>query len=148
MTPQCPLSLAPAVEFFGLRFFKTAPCFLQTEVSTTHCPSWPKAMDVHVSVATTPNLSLWVKSLYNIYSEMFAQFQSVCFDELEKHLSVLTPVSSGTALIFACLPSSKRILQTVTLKEVGFQPWIEKSKCYMSAETSIYNLEVEGILLE
>lgn len=79
-------------------------------------------MDVHVSVATTPNLSLWVKSLYNIYSEMFAQFQSVCFDELEKHLSVLTPVSSGTALIFACLPSSKRILQTVTLKEVGFQP--------------------------
>lgn len=52
----------------------------------------------------------------------------------------MKPGSSGRALIFACLPSGKRILQTVTLKEVGFQPWAEKSKYYMPVKNLIENL--------
>lgn len=54
----------------------------------------------------------------------------------------MKPVSSGTALIFACLPSSKRILQTVTLKEAGFQPRAGKSKYHMSVENFMENLGV------
>lgn len=60
----------------------------------------------------------------------------------------MKPVSSGTALIFARLPPSKRILQTATLKESGFQPRPGKCKYYMSVENFIENLRGKTLFIE